>query len=129
MNSSDLAEKIVLVIDDEPQILYLIVRLLEPFNCQVLTAPNAHEAYALYDKYRDNVGLIMTDIMMPNINGLDLIETLRLHDSRVPILVISGDATRVRQTDGIDELNINGWLSKPFTIIDFEQSINNLFIK
>lgn len=127
MTCSELVGKTVLVVDDEPQMLFVIKRMLEAFNCQVLTAQSGLEALGLYNQHRTDIALVLVDMRMPDISGLDFARTLRLHHSRVPIVVVSGVADKSRLADNIEEVDISAWLNKPFTPIDFEQMINDVF--
>ena len=126
MACTELAGKTVLVVDDEPEMPFLIKRLLASFDCQVLTASNSLEAHELYDKHRAEMALVITDVMMPDINGIELIKSLRLRHSRVPVIVVSGLAIKAGLANDIDEANINAWLSKPFSGTSFKQMINDL---
>ena len=127
MISLELVGKTVLVVDDDPQVLMLFERLLVPFGCKVLTALCSLEAHRLHDEHHSNIALVLVDIMMPGINGIDFIRALRLYNAHVPIVVVSGMAIKARQTANIEEQGISAWLNKPFAGTDFEQMLSDLF--
>lgn len=81
--------KKILVVDDELDILDLIQKRLEENNYQVLTASNAIEAFA---KLKDpELGLIILDVMMPEISGYDFCRTIKLNSAykELPVLFLT----------------------------------------
>ena len=84
-------KKNVLIVDDSKIIRDKISQYLRLFNLEVLEAENGKEAKALLE-LSDNVSLIITDIIMPVMNGFDLIKSIRKEKSfeELPILGISG---------------------------------------
>jgi CheY-like chemotaxis protein len=79
----------LLVVDDEPQILKLLVRLLSA-DYTVITAESGIEGLAVYESYSNRIDLIITDITMPNMTGLELVDRLEaLHGRRLPVIFIS----------------------------------------
>lgn len=127
MAYTELAGKTVLVVDDEPHILFLLKRLLTTFDCQTITALNGLEAQQQYDQHQSDIALVITDMMMPDISGIDFIKNLRIQDPTVPIVVMSGMVTTSHPDNSLDNQNINAWISKPFTGTDLTQVVNDLF--
>ena len=129
MTCADLVGKTVLVVDDEPHILFLLKRLLTTFDCETITAVSGLEAQQQYDQHQANIALVITDMMMPDISGLDFIKSLRVHNLHVPIVVMSGMATTSHSQNELDKLNISAWVDKPFTGADITQVISNVLCK
>jgi CheY-like chemotaxis protein len=94
----------ILVVDDDRSIRALVKALLEIEGYAVLTADGAETAMKLYDQ--STVALLLTDVVMPNINGLELADQLLQREPQLRILFMSGseDASR-----GF------GCVAKPFT--------------
>ena len=79
----------VLVADDEPQILELMKEVLEERGYEVLTACNGQEALDLYTDHRPPI--VLADIRMPKMNGIDLLRQVKEMDSEnVEVIMISG---------------------------------------
>lgn len=117
--------ELILVADDEVAITQITKTTLEMYNYKVLTAQNGIEALALYNQYKDEIRLVLIDIMMPLMDGETAIRTLQIINPQVQILAMSGLATAeaLVQTKGI---NIQGFLAKPFTanqLLNFFQKI------
>ena len=96
----------VLVVDDEPDLRFLIRRILERAGHDVVEA--SHGAAALEAVKLSPPELVVTDMMMPVMNGLELIALLRANPdtAAIPILVVSAEAQRAVDADAV--------LRKPF---------------
>ena len=82
---------IVLVVDDEPMMRSLLSKTLQPYY-PVMTAADGQEALDLVWGLGQDVGLVVTDIRMPRLNGLELAERLRQLEHPPTVLFISGTA-------------------------------------
>jgi CheY-like chemotaxis protein len=96
--------ELILVIDDEPMITETLQLMLEYSGYQVITAGGGVEALELFRKRRDEVRLVLTDLMMPVMDGAEVIRTLRQEGSDVRTIVFTGllePETRVQlEADG-----------------------------
>jgi len=105
----------ILVVEDNNAMRSLIVAALEQhLEVDVFEAENGFSALKLLPD--QDFGIILTDINMPDINGLELITFLRQHPAYkdVPILIISTEAGEEDRKRGL-ALGANGYLVKPFT--------------
>jgi PAS domain S-box-containing protein len=82
--------ELVLVVDDEVSIRNITRQTLESFGYRVLTAQDGAEGVALYARYKQEIALILTDIMMPVMDGATMVETLFRHDPGAKIIGTSG---------------------------------------
>ncbi|HMK50208.1 MAG TPA: response regulator, partial [Thermodesulfovibrionales bacterium] len=81
----------LLIIDDEEYILNLSRDILTKSRYTVRTALNGNEGLKLFEK--ETFDLILTDIKMPKIDGLDVIRHVRVTNKEIPIIVITGHGT------------------------------------
>jgi len=79
----------LLVVDDEPEMRAMVVRQLESRGYEVLAASNASEAMQLLAT-REPVDLLVTDVAMPGMNGIDLANAVRLSSPALKVLFVSG---------------------------------------
>lgn len=77
----------ILVVDDDKNIRKLITVVLEKEGFVVFNAKDGQEALSVLDK--ETIDLIIVDIMMPNVNGYEFTETVRLSNQKTPILMMS----------------------------------------
>jgi EAL domain-containing protein (putative c-di-GMP-specific phosphodiesterase class I) len=100
----------VLVIDDEPAVLRVIGLLLERNGFSVASVSNAREGLTLLaDKGFD---VVLTDIIMPELSGVDFLRELRQHDLDVPVILMTAGATLDSALDAI-EYGAQQYLLKP----------------
>lgn len=118
MNDSSVTKdgKRLLVLDDEPSICELVRRVAETAGFQVRTAVNHDEFRAAYESFRPSA--IIFDLVMPNVDGIALMEILAREGCKVPLVIMSGYHPELlksgrRLGDGYD-LDVRGTLSKPF---------------
>lgn len=102
----------VLVVDDERSLRDFVRRNLEVRGYKVLTASNGLEALAIFKS--ENVQLVIMDIMMPHMDGLEATRRIR-QESHVPIIILTAmgeEADKVRAFD----LGADDYLTKPFGV-------------
>lgn len=105
-------DELVLVVDDEPPIGTASRLALEEHRYRVLTAANGQQALEIFLQHQDAIRLVLTDMMMPVMNGVSLIRALRSVRPSIKILVMTGSS----QEDGrseLEELGISEVLAKP----------------
>ncbi len=102
----------VLIVDDEESLLRFMKRNLEVRNFTVHSASNGIEALAIYEK--ESIDLIILDVMMPHMDGLETLRRIR-EFSKVPIVVLSALG---EEQDKVKALNLGAddYLTKPFGV-------------
>jgi DNA-binding response OmpR family regulator len=100
----------ILVIDDDVLMLRMMARALAADGHDVTTATDGERAMALYQETRHD--LVITDIVMPNQEGLETILTLRRDDNPVKIIAISGTDIEMLETARL--IGADDVLGKPF---------------
>lgn len=104
--------KRILVVDDERQIIRMLRASLQSSGYEVLTASNGIEGLEKFESGRPD--LIITDLAMPEMNGLELTQAVRRLD-RTPIIVLSVRDTDVMKVKALDE-GADDYLTKPFSM-------------
>jgi CheY-like chemotaxis protein len=102
----------VLVVEDEAPVRAVLRRLLERAGFSVLEARNGSDALAVWRERGVEIGLVLSDVVMPEVGGLALVEQLRAERADLPVLLISG-YTKAALTDGVLPPGVE-WLAKPF---------------
>jgi len=90
--------------------------MLSALGYQVTVADNGVHALELYDRDDEPIDVLMTDLVMPKLGGLDLVRKLRKRDNRIKVLVVSGYPLESNWEEVGREEGIDGSLSKPVTI-------------
>jgi DNA-binding NtrC family response regulator len=102
----------ILVVDDAPETLELIQRNLAASGYQVLTAPDAVQAIRILDSTA--VDLVITDLKMPKVSGLDLVQHVRENFKDTEIMMITGFPTVEGAVEAV-KTGSQEYLTKPFT--------------
>jgi CheY-like chemotaxis protein len=104
-------DKVVLVVDDERSVREFVKATLRKEGFQTIEAGDGIEAFNLVQEFGENIALLLTDIKMPGMDGVELAESVRELFPRMPVLFISA----YPDPDPRDRL-IKGYslLAKPF---------------
>ena len=102
----------VLVVDDEAAVRRFASRVLLRDGYTVLEAVDGAEALEMVQQSKEHVDLVVTDIVMPRVNGVELMEALKMSHPRVPVILMSGYANTALSEMGI--ATPCGILTKPF---------------
>ena len=104
--------ELVLVVDDEPSIRQITQKTLEAFGYRVVVATDGADALAIYARRGDDIAVVLTDMMMPVMDGAATIRVLRKLNPSVRIIAASG-LVHNRSGMGVD-LEIRHFLPKPY---------------
>ena len=104
----------ILVVDDEEAIRQITKGTLETFGYRVLTAGDGTEAVALYAENRGEIMAVLTDMMMPFMDGLATIRALQRMNPRVKVIAASG-LTGNGQSAEAEAAGVKTFLAKPYT--------------
>lgn len=106
-------DETILLVEDEPAILKLTTIMLERWGYTVLAAFTPGEAIRLASEYADEIHLLMTDVIMPEMNGRDLASRLLEDRPNMKRLFMSGYTANVIAHHGVLEENVH-FIQKPF---------------
>jgi DNA-binding NtrC family response regulator len=104
----------ILVVEDEPGLRRLACQLLQRHGYRTLEAGDGKEALAVLSATAMPIGLVLTDIRMPNLNGLELDKLVRDQWPAIPVLLMSGEVTREWLAEVMHDPTVR-MLRKPFT--------------
>lgn len=105
--------KRILIIEDDPAILALLVETLEEEHYDILSAKDGEKGYALAK--REKVDLIILDLMLPKKNGLDVCRDLRSDGIETPILMLTSKKKEVDEVVGL-HIGADDYVTKPFSM-------------
>jgi two-component system response regulator MprA len=113
----------VLVVDDDPQLREALTRALELDDYRVTTASNGVKALEAVGQSRPDV--MVLDVMMPYVGGLDVCRTLRSKNDRLPILVLTARDEVGDRVAGLDA-GADDYLTKPFALEELRARLRAL---
>jgi DNA-binding response OmpR family regulator len=113
----------VLIVEDDPAILRGLADNLRFEKYDVLTATDGEAGYKL--QHAQNPDLIVLDLMLPRMNGLELCRKLRTEGSQVPILMLTARGEEADRVVGLD-LGADDYVTKPFSVMELMARIRAL---
>jgi len=114
----------ILVAEDDQDILLLLTSYLARRATKVYGAPDGQEAIAIFDS--NHIDIVVTDIAMPRINGLELTKMIRGRNEDIPIIIASGYYEKDMLLEAID-LNITSFISKPIDNMRLTKALNKCY--
>lgn len=107
----------VLLVEDEPALLKMSKMMLQKIGYRVLAAGTPGEAIGLAKKHADEIRLLLTDVVMPGMNGKDLAERVHALCPNMKILFMSGYSVNMIASQGVLDESVN-FIEKPFSMND-----------
>ena len=119
----------VLIVDDSAAIRKILQRVLRQAEIPIGTVYEAADGVeALEALKKQTVGLILSDINMPNMDGLEFLTKVRAEPAwqRLPIVMVSTEGTQAKVLEAV-ERGASGYVRKPFTVEQIKEKLAGLF--
>jgi DNA-binding NtrC family response regulator len=114
-------KRVVLTVDDNSDVLQILRAILHRNGFHVQVAADGIEGLECFHKHHDELCLVITDIVMPKMNGLELARAIRQIDAELPVLLISGHSAEYVKGDSSPEFPL---VRKPFSAADLLKAVN-----
>ena len=118
--SMEIGEMTILIVDDEKSILDVMRSYLSTRGYSTLTATSGEEAADILDE--KTVDLVLTDIKMPGISGVDLLKIVKEKDASIPVIITTGFPTIDTAIEAL-KLGAYDYLTKPFHLEEIAEKI------
>lgn len=115
----------VLLVEDEPSIMHMGRAMLERLGYRVVAVGSPHEALRHARANAGAIDLLITDVVMPGMNGRELADTLREHDGKLKLLYMSGYTADVIAERGVLEEGVE-FIPKPFTMTELAVKVRSV---
>lgn len=106
----------ILVVDNELEILNVLQDVLSILGYSSVVVTSGKDALEIFEKGK--FSLVITDMVMPDINGLDLLKKIKELDSNIPVVIITGFGSEV--IEEAIQAGADGYIEKPFKIEDIK---------
>jgi len=121
--------KKIMIVDDEPDILFTVGQVLETSGYEVIKASNGTECIEILNQLPNTPDLVLLDIMMPEISGWDVAAKIKENPKwkEIPIVFLTakGDVMSI----GMGNLSAADYIVKPFDIKDLKERVDKVFKK
>jgi two-component system, cell cycle sensor histidine kinase and response regulator CckA len=112
----------ILLVDDEPLNTETVKELLRALGYRIMTAQSGQEAIEIYREHHGEIGLVILDMIMPEMNGRETLIKLMEIDKNVRVLLSSGYSIN-GEAKSILELGCKGFIQKPFRVEELSRKI------
>ena len=112
----------IIVVEDEAPLLSVATRILSSAGYRVLAAGAADEAIALLERHAGNVALLLTDVVMPGMNGRDLARIITRAHPEIKVLITSGYAEDPALLQGVRD-HVTHFIDKPYTVAELRSAV------
>jgi CheY-like chemotaxis protein len=108
----------ILIVDDNPHMTSLLAETLEFFDYKGIAATDGEEAISKLKE--EAFDMVITDLRMPRMGGMDLLRTIKDSFPHLPVVVITGFDTEASRGDALSA-HADGFLSKPFRVDEIKE--------
>jgi signal transduction histidine kinase/ActR/RegA family two-component response regulator len=114
----------IMVVDDEVAVRHLVSKMLKRNGFQVIGADSGPEALSLLDESPHRIDLVLSDVAMPDMSGIELARSMKEVDPELPIILMSGYVDDRIADPGIT--NVAGLIEKPFNEASLLETVNRV---
>ena len=116
--------KKILIVDDNPNMSSLLSEMLEVFDYASVRAADGTEALTVLEN--GDFSMVITDMRMPNMTGLELLGEVKSRFPKMPVVLISGYSLQEIEKQEPGSYKADGFLGKPLMMSDIEKLLNSL---
>jgi DNA-binding response OmpR family regulator len=116
--------KRVLIIEDDIEIVHLLEIHLKDLNCEILSSQRGDEGFA--NALENDFSLIILDIMLPGMDGVEICQKLRAKNIDTPIIMLTSKSEEIDKVLGL-EIGADDYLTKPFSVREFIARVKAIF--
>jgi PAS domain S-box-containing protein len=118
----------ILLVDDEERILAINSEMLSVLGYKVLAAGGGHEAIKVYEDHKDEISLVLLDMIMPDMMGGETYKRLKQRHPGVRVLLCSGYTADYQAAEILQD-GCHGFIQKPFDIVELSHKIREIIDK
>ncbi len=118
-------QETILLVEDNEQVRILILKILERLGYKILVAQDGASALTILENHDGPVELLLTDVIMPKMNGRELFDRVSSSDPGIKVLFMSGYTDNVIARHGIDDEGLN-FIQKPFAVQALASKVRNV---
>ncbi len=107
--------ELIMVVEDDPAVRSIVTKMLQENNYRVIAVENPEKAVHLAAQKKDHLDMLLTDVIMPGLNGKELYEAIRRYCPNIRVLFMSGYTDDIINHDAFHASGAN-FLQKPFTM-------------
>lgn len=116
-------KRTLLIIDDEPDVVFFISKLCQPQGYHTLTASSGPEGLKYIRELSGRIDLVLLDLNMPGMGGVEVLQTIRSEQPKLPVVVLTALAGKRKECEA---LGIEAYITKPYSLEELYQTITRV---
>lgn len=113
----------LLVVDDEPDVVFFISKVCQPQGYHTLTASSGLEALKYLEELEGKIDLVLLDLRMPGMGGIEVLKTIRRRYDPLPVIVLTALSDKRKECE---EIGVEAFITKPYSLEDLYQHITTV---
>ncbi|MCP4370555.1 MAG: response regulator, partial [Deltaproteobacteria bacterium] len=118
----------VLFVDDDDMTIEIAAEIFTKLGYKILIAKSGKEAVEIYEKNKEQIDLVLLDMIMPDMSGSDTYERMKDINPRIKVLLFSGYSVKGQATEMLNR-GCNGFIQKPFKMKELSQKMREVLDK
>jgi len=119
--------KKALIVEDNKELLEVIGRMAEKLSIEPLKAWDPRKAISIFEEKMDEIDLLITDVVMPHMSGIELARALKEKKPELKVIFITGHTDKVSELTDYNQKCRSEIIIKPFSLSDIAQALEKLF--
>lgn len=124
--AADAVDGKILIVEDDEMFSKVMSKSFETVGYKVVTAVDGKKGLQIYKKQKKSIDIIISDVIMEHMNGIDMVKAIREIDDKVPVLFITGQRVDAVLKDEMKSLRAH-YLTKPFETAELVDYVNKYF--
>jgi DNA-binding response OmpR family regulator len=116
----------ILIIDDDEQVLLTLAEVVKSLGHTTQTAPDGRAGLQYF--FADNYDLVLTDLAMPEVNGLQVLKRIKASRPEIGVIVVTGNSTMDLLAAAINE-GVDAYVTKPFKISEIDIQLKRILAR
>lgn len=113
----------ILIVDDEPNVLWFISKVCQPQGYETLTAGSGLEALKYIQECGDKIDVVLLDLKMPGMGGVEVLKSIRKHQPDLPVIILTAIHDKKEECE---KLGIEAFVKKPYSLEELYQRIETV---
>lgn len=110
----------ILIVDDEPDVVFFISKVCQPQGYHTITASSGVEALKYLEELRGKIDLVLLDLRMPGMGGIEVLRSIRKHYGDLAVVVLTALSDKKKECE---EIGIEAFMTKPYSLEDLYSRI------
>src|SRR3989338_9478964 len=113
----------ILIVDDEPDVVFFISKVCQPQGYYTLTAGSGIEALKYIEELGEKIDVVLLDLRMPGMGGIEVLKSIRKRHQKLPVIVLTALADKKEECEKLD---IEAFITKPYSLEELYKHITTV---